>query len=192
MERDETASGAERPRVRRPRWLPRILVESVLIVASVLLALAVDEWSEQRDEREAAEVAVQSIRAELVENRRNVARARSNHLAMRDSLAAYVAMRQAPPARLYLAGIFNPGLVHSTAWESAREAGAMDQMPYDLVLALSRIYDRQGRYQDLADGLVQGIMADIRREGIEPVLREAGLLREYDRALGALQQHQVR
>jgi hypothetical protein len=62
--------------------------------------------------------------------------------------------------------------VHSTAWESARESGATGEMPYDQVLQLSRTYDRQARYRTLGDALVQDLMGQIRREGMETVLRD--------------------
>ena len=62
--------------------------------------------------------------------------------------------------------------MHSTAWESARETGATSEMPYDLVLVLSRTYDRQARYRSLGDALVQDVMGQIRREGMEAVLRD--------------------
>lgn len=75
-------------------WLARVLFESLLIVLSVLLALAVDEWQDGRQRAERAEMALQSVRAELQENLQNVERARANHLAMRDSLRAYVARRR--------------------------------------------------------------------------------------------------
>jgi Tfp pilus assembly protein PilE len=78
-------------------WLPKALFEAALIVLSVLLALAVDEWREDRQRAERAEVALRSIRAELQENLQSVERARANHLAMRDSLQTYAARGQAPP-----------------------------------------------------------------------------------------------
>lgn len=180
-------------------WLLRVLTESLLIVFSVLVALAVDEWREGRQRAERAEAAAHSVRSELRENVQIVERARANHLAMRDSLRVYAARGQPPPPKVYLNGIFNPGLVHSTAWESARETGATAEMPYPLVLVLSRTYDRQARYRTLSDALVQDLMGQIRREGMETVLRdgsasfiplqedfvnrESVLLRAYDRAL---------
>ena len=49
-------------------WLPRVLAESVLIVFSVLLALAVDEW---RDERELAREVAEARMAFANEKRGN-------------------------------------------------------------------------------------------------------------------------
>jgi hypothetical protein len=153
-------------------WLPRLLVESLLIVFSVLLALGMSQWQEKRGRRERANVALQSIRAELEENRESVSRARTNHMAVRDSLRSYTQRREPLPSRIYLGGVFNPALTHSTAWESARETGVMTDLPYELVLTLSRLYDRQARYRALGDAVAQDLMVQVRREGFEPVLRD--------------------
>jgi hypothetical protein len=74
-----------------------------------------------------------------------------------------------------LGGIFNPALVSSSAWESAREAGVTSNVPYGLVLELSWVYAEQARYRALGDDLVQDLMSQIRREGMEPVLRDRSM-----------------
>lgn len=153
-------------------WLPRVLVESTLIVFSVLLALGVDQWRADRERRGKAALALESIRAELETNLRNAERARDNHLAMRDSLGQYLALRQLPPARIYLGGIFKPAPTYAVAWESARETGTTSDLAYELVLELAEVYNQQARYRALGDALAQDLMMQVRREGVEPVLRD--------------------
>ena len=153
-------------------WLPRVLVESVLIVFSVLVALAVDQWSADRERRKRAAVALESIRAEVETNLGNAERARDNHRAMRDSLGHYLAVRKPPPSRIYLGGIFKPAVVYAVAWESARETGTTNDLPYELVLRLAEVYGQQARYRALGDALAQDLMMQVRREGVEPVLRD--------------------
>jgi hypothetical protein len=166
-------SATQPPATRRSwHWLPRVLLESVLIVFSVLFALGMDEWRMERSRAEQAAVALQGIRAELVQNLESVQNARANHLAMRDSLGHYVALRQNPPPEIYLQGIFNPAPTQAVAWESARDIGSTAELPHSLVLELARVYDRQARYRSLADALVQDLMMQVRREGFEPVLRD--------------------
>jgi hypothetical protein len=147
-------------------------------------------------------IALQSIHTELEANRESVTRARTHHLSMRDSLRSYTQRHETLPVRIYLGGVFNPAQAQSTAWESARETGVTTDLPFDLVLTLSRIYDRQTRYRALGDALNQDILAQVRREGVEPVLRdrptslmsleedfanrELVLLRGYDSVLVAL------
>jgi hypothetical protein len=153
-----------------PPWLPRVIVESALIVFSVLFALALDQWLQDRERTADAQTALASIRAELEANVLNVERARANHRAMQDSLTRYVTLNEPLPPSIYLGGIFNPAPTYAVAWESARVTGVMRDVPYELVLGLSRVYDEQYRYRELADALVQDIMMQIRREGADPVL----------------------
>jgi hypothetical protein len=122
-------SRTQPPATRRSwRWLPRALLESVLIVFSVLFALGMDEWRLERARAEQAAVALEGIRAELAQNLESVEIARANHLAMRDSLRHYVALRQEPPPEIYLHGIFNPAPTQAVAWESARDIGSTAEL----------------------------------------------------------------
>lgn len=156
----------------RATWLPRVLFESALIVLSVLLALALDEWRQRRARTRHIENVLVSIAEELRENRSAVERSREHHLSMRDSLLSYEARDEPPPPSIYLGGLLNTALVHSTAWEAAHRTGATTEIPWDLVLALSRAYSRQIKYQELGETMTQDVMLDIRREGIDQVLRE--------------------
>jgi hypothetical protein len=197
-------SGRGRTVRRLPAWLPRALAEAFLIVLSVLLALAVDEWRDQRERSARVDTALRGIAAELRENAESVERARVNHLAMRDSLLVYEARRGPPPARVYMSGLFNPGLVHAAAWQSASERGTTADMPYELLLALSQVYDHQAQYRTMGSALAQNIMSEAFRYGLEAVFRdraksfitlqedfanrEAILLQVYRHILTALEQ----
>jgi hypothetical protein len=75
-------------------------------------------------------------------------------------------------------------------------------MPYPLVLKLSRVYEWQAQYKNLGSQIVTDLYADLRRRGVEPVLRdgfagfailaadfinrEEDMLARYDDALAAL------
>lgn len=187
---------------RRRAWLPRVLLESALIVLSVLLALLLDELRRERSERAQLAIALSGIRAELVENRSSVERARANHLAMHDSLLHYVSRGAPLPPRIYYGGMFNPAPVLSTAWQSGREGGSLERLSFELRLTVARVYDRQLRYRALGDAIVQGAMSDVQRRGGEAVFRdgaanflllaedfanrERALLESYDTALAVL------
>jgi hypothetical protein len=77
-----------------------MLVESALIVFSVVFALAMDQWLENRERTAVADVALESIRAEVEVNLNNGERARGNHVAMRDSITRYVTLNQPLPGGL--------------------------------------------------------------------------------------------
>lgn len=78
---------------------------------------------------------------------------------------------ETPPYELCVRGVFGPGLPLSTAWQTARETGAVSEMPYALGLALGRVYEQQARYRALGDALTHAINVDYQREGIEAYMR---------------------
>lgn len=156
----------------RLRRAPRILRDVILVVLGAVLALLTEEWRDRRTEHRRAAVAVESIRAELVENRNRVRRARAHHLEMADTLEHYVAAKTLPPERIYFGGVFNPAFPLSTAWQAARETGSLTTLPYDVVLRIAPVYELQTSYRALADALGQSTMTDLEREGALPVFRD--------------------
>jgi len=185
-----------------PSWLPRVLVESALIVFSVLMALAVDQWRETRATEVRAREAVAAITAELQANRKAAERARDFHRGIHATLKSLASEKQLPGPEIYLGGMFNPARLVETAWTAAREAGAIDAMPFPVVLKLSRVYEWQAAYRALGSQIATDVYLDLRRRGVEPVLRdgfagfivltsdfvnrEEDLLARYDDALATL------
>jgi len=165
--------GAERPPRRwavPARW-QGLVRDVTLIVLGAALALGADEWRDAREQRRRVELAIDGIRAELRANQQAVERARDRHVRMRDTLRAYAARGQTPPLAVCVAGVFSPALPLATAWQAARETGAVATMPYATVLALGPVYEQQARYRALADAVTQAINVDFQRDGIEPYMR---------------------
>lgn len=156
-----------------PSWLPRVLVESVLIVFSVLVALAVDQWRETRASQTRTREAVAAITAELQANRASAERARTFHLETNAALKAIAERKELPGDDIaYHRGMFNPATVVQAAWVTAREAATLQTLPLDAVLKLSRVYEQQESYAQLGDEIASDIYVDLRRRGFEAVLRE--------------------
>jgi hypothetical protein len=178
-------AGAQRRRGRIPHVrIPAALRDVALVVLGALLALGADQWREGRERARRAELALEAIRTELETNLRMVEEARAHHTRVRDTLRAYVDRRELPPPRVYLGGIFNPAPVTSTAWDAAREAGALAELPYAVVLHVAPVYETQARYRASADGVAREILTDIMRLGFEPTLRDrapqfAGLSEDF-------------
>jgi hypothetical protein len=108
-------------------WLPRVLFESALIVLSILVALGLDEWRENREDEENVQLALSN---------RNVLR---NRYQTGDigSVDEFVNMVES----------YVPVVLQSAAWETALATGSLAKMDYDLVSALSLTYSLQSRYQ---------------------------------------------
>ena len=176
-----------------------------MIVFSVLVALGVDEWRDTRRQRVRAEAALAAILSELEANRAAIQRARDLHQSIAARLGTIQQSGNIPTRDEASSGLFRPARVIGNAWASARETGALDELSYDLVLSLSRLYESQDRYEQLSSQLTADIYIDLRRRGLDAVMREGfagflllvddfssremSLLRQYDDLLPVLKQH---
>lgn len=130
-------------------WLPRVLVESALIVLSILIALGVDEWRGDRQDEETVQLALSNFASELRQNQARVDDAAPFNLGLRsvlrnryengdiDSIDEFVNMVES----------YAPVVLQSAAWETALATGSLAKMDYNLVSALSLTYSLQSRYQ---------------------------------------------
>ena len=119
----------------RRAWISRVLVESVLVVGSILLALALDEWNEGQDYQDLATLSLINFEREIQQNRLRLEDVTPFHVGLRDVLANMDIGGAAVPAttiRNILEG-FQPALLVSTAWETAVATGALGYMDYDVV-----------------------------------------------------------
>ena len=195
-------------RTARREWsrrLPRALFESALIIFSVLLALVLNEWRDNRRQALRSQVAVEAIVAELRSNRGAAERAMTFHRSIHKMLEEVAAQGELPRPDVVTGGLFNPANIVETAWVSARETAALEEWPYDLILQVSRVYERQAGYSNLGRQIVADVYMDLRRRGVEVVLqegyggfilltqdfagREDALIRQYDTALAAIEGH---
>ena len=202
----ENASGLpESPASRNQspaRWLGQVPRDVVLIVLGAALAFGGEEWRDNRHRRAHVEASLLSIRDEIRANAVLVARARDHHAFLADTLAKLVATHRLPGVEIYSNGMFSPALVTNTAWQAARETGALGDTPLATVLTVAPAYEAQERYRALAEAMVTSIMTDIRRDGMTTVLRdrfdqfmpldvdfshrESILLEHYQKALAGL------
>jgi hypothetical protein len=182
--------------------LRSLVRDVVLLLVGAVVALGADQWRESRAEQRRSSLALTSIRAEIAENLARVESARSHHLKIADTLTGYMQRRELPPERVYYGGLLRPGMVLSTAWETARGTGVLSQLPYTLVLRLAPVYESQENYNAMGNALGQGVMLEAHRRGALAVFRdgfahfivleqdfsnrEAVLARNYRQALAML------
>jgi hypothetical protein len=129
----------------------RVVVESALIVFSILLALAVNQWADTRKQRELTTRSLAAIRAEVASNAALVQDRLPYHrnleavLRRADSLGSvhkYADFVRADPE---WSGFKNPEL-DNTAWQTALTLGGATNMGFDTLRTLSRLYAVQNRF----------------------------------------------
>lgn len=130
-------------------WLPQVLFESALIVVSILVALALDEWRQNRQNAAVIRHALTSFLSEVQQNKIRVEDATPFNQGLRlvmnrhyidddiESVDEFVSMVET----------YSPVVLQSTAWETALATGSLAKMDYNLVAALSLTYSLQNRYQ---------------------------------------------
>jgi hypothetical protein len=128
-------------------WLPRVLFESALIVVSILVALGLDEWRQNRQNADVIRHALTSFLSEVQQNKNRVEDATPFNQGLRlvlnrhyidddiESVDEFVSMVES----------YSPVVLQSTAWETALATGSLAKMDYNLVAALSLTYSLQNR-----------------------------------------------
>lgn len=133
---------------RRKWWvtLQRALFEILIVAIGVLLALAVDEWREHRQQRQVADAARAAFRAEVLANRdrvilrlRRVAQLYRLVSAHPDEAGRFVFERRSRPLLLY-----------DAAWTSAVQTGALRWLAPAERTMLAELYTAQSHTRELA------------------------------------------
>jgi hypothetical protein len=130
-------------------WLPRALVESVLIVVSILLALALDEWQEDQEIQELIDRSITNFVNEVTQNRSRIDDVSAYHQGVQQILKQRSS--NGGLASLDFRNIMEalqPIVLTSSAWQTAVATGALGRMDFELVSALTLTYNTQLRFDD--------------------------------------------
>jgi len=135
-------------------WLPRVIFESALITVSILLALGLDEWRENRETQATIRQAVSNFLSEIQQNKARIDDAAPFNLGLYEvidqrhrsgdirTMTDFISMMDS----------YSPVALQSTAWETALATGSLAKMDYGLVSALSLTYGLQSRYDQTNRG----------------------------------------
>ncbi|HEX6693168.1 MAG TPA: hypothetical protein VF035_00555 [Longimicrobiales bacterium] len=137
-----------------PEWLLRVTIESVLIVISILLALAVDGMRDSRHNKNVARQSLEIFQKELCTNREHIEAELPFHIGLRDVVTEMAGdPERASEVRSLVEGL-EPVLLLNTAWEAALATGALTHMAMTTVSGLSLTYSMQAHYMtSTAEGL---------------------------------------
>lgn len=130
------------------RWILKGIVESVFVVASILLALAVDEWAQEREYAELADQSLAIFEREIRQNRARVDDAVPYHTGIRDFLGAMRVETTAPSDLASIMEGLNAPVLLNTAWETSLATGALTHMEFEVVSALSLTYSIQEGFEN--------------------------------------------
>lgn len=142
------------------QWLPKALFESALIVLSILAALAVDQWRDNRARAERATEARASFVHEIKSNRELIRSAPilPHHKRLEGEYRELAAAESSEPGSVFQTGM-HPAALRDAAWRSfSNSATLVDFAPAEVVL-LSDIYRAQEALERLNYGFIGAIQA---------------------------------
>jgi len=128
-------------KIRKPKWLGEVIIQSLAIIFSILLALWADQWKESRKSRELAIVSLGNFLTEIQQNERRIDDDLPYHKGLRTMLAQLDSSHSIhTPAEFQDAvgvdGMRAPALLE-TAWLTAVATGVLTKLDYETVAALS-------------------------------------------------------
>lgn len=137
-------------------WLPRVIFESALITVSILLALGLDEWRENRETEATIRQAMSNFLSEIRQNKARVDDAAPFNQGLHDVVDQRYKNGdiQTMSDFISIMDSYSPVVLQSTAWETALATGSLAKMDYGLVSALSLTYGLQSRYEQTNRGAV--------------------------------------
>lgn len=137
-------------------WLPRVIFESALITVSILLALGLDEWRENRETEETIKMALTNFLSEIAQNKARVDDAAPFNQGLHDVIDRRHQAGDISSISDFISIIdsYSPVVLQSTAWETALATGSLANMDYSLVSALSLTYGLQSRYEQTNRGAI--------------------------------------
>jgi hypothetical protein len=137
----------------RPRTLRQMALEVFSIVLGVLLALAVSEWQDNRNNEEKAGLALANIRAELQSNLDLLEIIYPNNARVVESISSDAADDQQD------ANIIPGVQMRSSAWQTLGTTGLANFIDYELLIELSQLYAMLDVYKETAYSFINANMS---------------------------------
>lgn len=142
-------------------WLPRALVESVLIVVSILLALGLDEWQEDQEIQELIDRSLVNFSNELTRNKLRIEDVSAYHRGVYQILEKRNSMPDTTSIIEFrnIMDSMQPVVLTSSVWQTAVTTGALGRMDFELVSARSLTYNTQLRFDENYNSRLQDLLA---------------------------------
>ncbi len=138
--------------------LVHIMIEIFSIVFAVLLALAVNQWRENRASRVLAHDALHKIAQEMHKNSALIESILPIHQTFLDTVQVVIDKidrGELPPDADLEDLQFIPIFLRDTAWQAAIATQALVHVDYEIVNVISEAYTYQDAYQKLMDDFLQ-------------------------------------
>jgi hypothetical protein len=162
------------------RKLPQLLLEAASVVFAVLVALAVDEWRQDRENVQLAQRALGGIASEIRSNLGELDDARDANRAMLVVLDSALTSETPQGFGVH----FEYALLSSAAWQTSQVTQAIHFVDYGLVQRIARVYDLQTLFVESQRGLVDQMSGTAGVDDpVAPLRRRLEVLMELEAGL---------
>jgi len=120
-------------------WL-LLFAEFIIVMLSVLLALGLDSWRENKASQKVAENALNNFEREIMINQSEIQKAYDHHT---------ILLEEIRNGRLGVS--MNMATIENSAWEVVQSTGSITNIQFGTVEIASRIYELQRRYQRIEE-----------------------------------------
>ncbi len=148
--------------MRKPAWLAEVIVQSIAVTVSILLALWVDQWKQHRAARELATESMSNFATEIRQNEARVDDILLYHEGLRSILQKAEKSHSIRTQAEFQSSVgidgLRPPFLLQTAWQTATLTGALTHLDYETVRALSLTYTLQDRFREDSRAGFQSMM----------------------------------
>ena len=148
--------------MRKPAWLAEVIVQSIAVTVSILLALWVDQWKQRRAARDLAIESMSNFVTEIQKNEAKLDDVLPYHQALLSMLTQEESSRSIHTQAQFQSAVgidpLRPPSLLETAWQTAVTTGALTHLDYGTVAALSFTYTLQDRFREDSRAGFQSIM----------------------------------
>ena len=138
--------------MRKPAWLAEVIVQSIAVTVSILLALWVDQWKQRHAAQNLAAESMVNFVKEIRQNEARVDDILPYHQGILSMLknveTSHSIHTQAEFQSAVGIDALRPPSLLQTAWQNAVATGALTHLDYETVAALSLTYTLQDRFRE--------------------------------------------
>jgi hypothetical protein len=142
-----------------------LVVETAMIVFSILLALSLESWHEGRKEREQARIALRNISSEIRQNRKAVSTVIPMHhrftADLQKTIRELSARKQTAAGKDEGLGLnfeLRPPHLYQAAWQTVLSTQSLKRTDYPTILAIAELYEMQRWMSLIEEKILQAML----------------------------------
>ena len=139
-------------------WLSQLIIQPIMIVVSILAALAVNNWQESRALTKRVAEARSAFASEITANKQMLLSAEylPHHQRLQREYAKAINGNSSDPGSFFETGM-HPAPLRDSTWRMLSGSNTLMQLPAEFVRTLTDIYQLQDSIQKRNDGFLNAV-----------------------------------